>query len=242
MTELGPEERRALAAFADVYTPSAVDARSALARVRARIDRGEMVEDVEPAEVRSRGGRWLAIGAVALAIAAVALVASRLDLSSLLASEVEEGDPEAAYAQPESSDAGGEVIDRAPVGPRHAKPVERELSPELEPAPAAKVTPKPKRPRTKKPADATLHAEMALLRPAQQALKSGNHRRALQLLDDHARSFPGSALAEERTLARIEALCGLGRGVEARKAAASFGRRFPGSPYRAKAERACPEP
>jgi TolA-binding protein len=234
-----------------VYTPSAADARKALARVRARIDRGEVVEDVQPAEERSRSGRWFTIGAVVFAVAATALVVSRLDLSSMLASEVEEGDPEAAYAQPESSEAGGEAIDRAPTGPRDARPepAEPNLSREPDPTPEPEVapepeTPKPKRRRNKttRSADATLHAEMALLRPAQQALKSGNHRRALQLFDDHARSFPDSALAEERTLGRIEALCGLGRGAEARKVVASFGRRFPGSPYRAKAERACPEP
>jgi type IV secretory pathway VirB10-like protein len=238
--ELGSEERRVLAAFADVYSPSEADARAALARVRARIDRGDVVEDA--AEPPSRSRKWIAVGVVALAIAAAVVIALRMDLAAVLASEVEERDPEAAYAQPESSDAGGDAIDRPP--PRREAP---EVDPEppsqvesaIEPAPE-----KPKRPRTSnktaRTPDATLHAEMALLRPAQQALKAGNHRRALQLFDDHARSFPKSALAEERALGRIEALCGLGRGDEARGAASTFVRRFPGSPYRAKAERACP--
>jgi hypothetical protein len=237
--ELGSEERRVLSAFADVYSPSQADARAALARVRARIDRGDVVE-VE-AEPRSRSRMWIAVGVVA--IAAAVLIALRIDLAAMLASEVDERDPEAAYAQPEASDGGGEAIDRPPPR-REAPALDRPPSPpSVEPA-IAPAPEKPKRPRssnkTPRTPDATLHAEMALLRPAQQALRAGNHRRALQLFDDHARSFPKSALAEERALGRIEALCGLGRGDEARAAATSFVRRFPGSPYRAKAERACP--
>ena len=114
MSELGPDDRRALAAFAEVYTPAAADTRAALARVRARIERGEVVDDAEPERAPARSGRWITIGAVVLAIAAAVALAMRLDLASMLASEVDDNDPEAAYAQPEEPEAQGEAIDREP--------------------------------------------------------------------------------------------------------------------------------
>lgn len=98
--------------------------------------------------------------------------------------------------------------------------------------PASEAPPKPA-------ADATLHAEIALLRPAQKALRSGNYVRALRLLDDHAKSFPRSVLAEERTLGRITAVCGLGRIQEAQRMIDAFGRAHPGSPLAGRVDEAC---
>ncbi|MCA9704711.1 MAG: hypothetical protein KDK70_02540 [Myxococcales bacterium] len=89
-------------------------------------------------------------------------------------------------------------------------------------------------------ADATLHAEIALLRPAQKALRAKDYARALRLLDDHAKSFPRSVLAEERSLGRIQALCGLGRTAEAARSIEQFGRAHPGSPLTGRVQRACP--
>lgn len=107
------------------------------------------------------------------------------------------------------------------------------VPPQVVPARPKKRTPKPAK------ADATLHAEMAVLRPAKAALRAGDHARALRRFDDHAASFPDSPLGEERDLGRIEALCGLGRLEAAAKATKAFVRSHPGSPLRSRAERAC---
>ena len=50
------------------------------------------------------------------------------------------------------------------------------------------------------------------------------------LRDEHASRFPRGALAEERSAARVLALCDLGRALEARGAAEAFVRASPNSP------------
>jgi outer membrane protein assembly factor BamD (BamD/ComL family) len=89
------------------------------------------------------------------------------------------------------------------------------------------------------PTDATAHAELSLLRGAQSALAAGNPARALQQLDRHASSFPDSLLAEEREVARIRALCDLGRTTQAHAAQKKFLQAFAGSPLAGQAAKAC---
>jgi len=81
--------------------------------------------------------------------------------------------------------------------------------------------------------------EIALLDDAQRALASGHPDRALQLLDRHAREFPRGSLIEERSAARIIALCALGRVTPARAESAAFVRRFPSSPLVERVRAAC---
>lgn len=81
--------------------------------------------------------------------------------------------------------------------------------------------------------------EIALLDEAQRALISGNPERALQLLDQHARAFPRGTLIEERTAARVIALCALGRATAARAESAAYLRRFPSSPLAERVRAAC---
>jgi hypothetical protein len=71
---------------------------------------------------------------------------------------------------------------------------------------------------------------MAGLLAAQQALRQGNATFALQKLDEHARRFEHSQFDEERSAARILALCALGRLEEGRTLLAAFTRRFRESP------------
>lgn len=68
----------------------------------------------------------------------------------------------------------------------------------------------------------TIGAETQLLRRADQALRNGDPPRALDLLDEHARTFPNGVLAEERSAERVTTLCALGRVSEARTEAARF--------------------
>ncbi|HEY3500864.1 MAG TPA: hypothetical protein VGK73_39500 [Polyangiaceae bacterium] len=76
----------------------------------------------------------------------------------------------------------------------------------------------------------SLSEETALLARAQRELGAGNAASALSLLAAHAERFPNGALAEERSAARVLALCALGRVVEARRDAELFAARSPRSP------------
>lgn len=80
---------------------------------------------------------------------------------------------------------------------------------------------------------------MALLSAAQSALAVGNPDRALTSLDRHARRFPDSLLAEEREVARIRALCALGRDAEVAAARQRFDKQFHGSPLRGRVMAEC---
>lgn len=60
-----------------------------------------------------------------------------------------------------------------------------------------------------------LAEEVALLSRAETELHAGHPEKALTALAEHQRKFPRGALAEERTAARIQALCALGRTEEA---------------------------
>jgi hypothetical protein len=61
-----------------------------------------------------------------------------------------------------------------------------------------------------------LAREVALLSRATTALRAGNAAAALKTLDEHQRQFPRGALSEERSAAKAQALCSLGRNDEGR--------------------------
>lgn len=87
--------------------------------------------------------------------------------------------------------------------------------------------------------DATLGAETQLMRPADQALRTGDPARALELLDEHALHFPQGVLAEERSAERVTALCALGRVDEAHAEAARFIATHADSPLVGSVRRSC---
>ena len=88
----------------------------------------------------------------------------------------------------------------------------------------------------------TLVAEAGLLRRADGALKVGNAALALELVDQHATSYPGGVLVEEREAERVLVLCGLGRADDARIAASAFLRDYPRSTQAARVRGACGSP
>jgi hypothetical protein len=75
-----------------------------------------------------------------------------------------------------------------------------------------------------------LAEETRLFRGAQVALRAGDARGALALLDAYAARFPRGMLREESEAARVHALCELGRRREARAVAARLLRESPRSP------------
>lgn len=146
-----------------------------------------------------------------------------------------DGELEPVEPEPEPEAAETETSEPEPSETETTTPRRSPRRPKVEPP-----TPEPETPSAPPAADATLHAELALLRPARKALRNGDHARALRLFDDHARSFPRSVLAPERNLGRIEALCGLGRRQDAKRAIDAFGREHPGSPLSKRVRDACP--
>jgi type IV secretory pathway VirB10-like protein len=127
-----------------------------------------------------------------------------------------------------------------PVAPAIAPPLQAES-----PEPAA-------RPRVRQesrveeaapePEPAPIADEMALLRSAHTALRSGDAQGALAALETHARQFPRGALLEERLATRVKALCRLGRIEEARTEAEIFLSAHPRSPYAAQVRTPCMQP
>jgi RNA polymerase sigma factor (sigma-70 family) len=155
----------------------------------------------------------------------------------------------------------GAVAPAEPPGPRpDAAP--RATTGEASPAPTDPAAPAPTVPVAARPAaraldappragrDATpptpvadgLGEETALLRRASTELAAGQAEAALRITGEHGRRFPDSALADVRAAVRIEALCALGKAVQARGEAELFLRQHPGSPVAERIERACTAP
>ncbi|HEX4403318.1 MAG TPA: hypothetical protein VH560_00715 [Polyangia bacterium] len=84
-----------------------------------------------------------------------------------------------------------------------------------------------------------LLAELSLLRQAQQALRDGQARRALDLAERHASLYPRSQLALERGALRVFAFCALGRKADARALANELLAAAPRSPLRTSLEESC---
>jgi hypothetical protein len=85
----------------------------------------------------------------------------------------------------------------------------------------------------------SLAQEVAILSRAGAELHAGRPATALKTLEEHQRKFPGGVLAQERTAARVRALCALGRTNEARAELARLTRTSPNSPHVARARKAC---
>jgi hypothetical protein len=84
-----------------------------------------------------------------------------------------------------------------------------------------------------------LEAETKLLADAQGAIQRSDFGAALAKLDEHAKAFPSGALAEERDAARVVALCGAGRTVDAQTLAKSFLAHHPRSPLAPRVKSSC---
>jgi|SRR6478735_7048208 len=87
-----------------------------------------------------------------------------------------------------------------------------------------------------------LAEEVALLSRAETELHAGHPAKALVALTEHQRKFPRGALAEERTAARIQALCALGRSDEANVQLRQLLHISPNSALEERTRQACREP
>lgn len=196
--------------------------------------------------------RWpyvaVAVAAAAALVASLAWPESWLDRSPR-----EEHRPEAPYDDATPSQLGR--VD-SPHAPEVARPVapapQRVVAPPIAPretserkAPARRDAKDEARDRRAAPADVVaagddLLAEMALLERARSRLAAGNPRAALALAEEHASTFPGGALTEERDALRVIASCALpDRSAAAFTARLAFARDYPRSTYAERVRRAC---
>jgi hypothetical protein len=143
--------------------------------------------------------------------------------------------PKAAPAAParapeavEAPRAAEPATDDAPVAPDPV-PVVTER-----PAAPSAVTATPVAPAV----PPALDTEARRVAAARALTRAGRPREALASLDAIARDLPNGELVQEREALAIEALLTLGERAEARRRAASFLQRFPGSPHSAAARRA----
>ena len=162
--------------------------------------------------------------------------------------------PKSASASPPTREAYRTTPRWAEASPSFADPLSITASPVASQAPAAPAAPAGEMAAppvmsesevavTSRPlSPTTLEAETRLVRAAVAALHEHDPARALVLLNEHARSYPSGALAEERAAARVNALCDLGQTDNAQAAAAAFLRDRPSSPLAARVRTACLTP
>jgi hypothetical protein len=84
----------------------------------------------------------------------------------------------------------------------------------------------------------SLERELLVLEQARTRLSEGQAKETLELLRAHRAQYPSSALTQEREALTVKALVAAGRFQEARRAAAAFVQRFPGSVLLSSVERA----
>jgi hypothetical protein len=122
---------------------------------------------------------------------------------------------------------------QAPAPPGESTPESAATAAPVAP-PAEKRAPSP----SVRSAD-SLAEEVAILSRAGAELHAGRPQAALTALGEHQRKFPSGVLTQERTAARVQALCALGRTKEAQSELARLARISPNSPHEARARKAC---
>ena len=206
---------------APLVQPLAVRLR-AVARARASLTASPQAST--PVLRRALGARWFLATALTCAAAAAA-GATAYELR-------------VRFAAPASPAAGTLPARSAlqPGGPRRAPVAETDSGnddlDQATPAPTGRREPLPARARpaagTPSRAEAA-RSELRLLRQARGAVAREDFASALGPIAEHGRRFASGRLAEEREALRVKALAGLGRLVDARRAAEAFKVRFPRS-------------
>jgi hypothetical protein len=166
--------------------------------------------------------KWAATGLASGVVLVAAVSGARhVWLGQGVASPVE-------VAQPKSI-----LVAASATLPRVSESVSSELEPKIPVPAAAKTSGVPVSTMTNVAAavpDSTLGREVALIEQVRSEIGQHRSARALELLDEYARSFPAQRLAEEAAYLRVMALQGTGNAFAAQRAAERFRERFPSSP------------
>ena len=149
--------------------------------------------------------------------------------------------PSAKLAEPSSKLAEPSALILQRVAASEARVEER-----AQPNATVVETPSPKAPataesrvRTRRSGSETLPHELELLHQAQVAWRDHAAARALELVEQHRRAYPKSALRTEREALEVLASCEVGKSRQAARLARSLLKRAPDSPSRAAIEESC---
>ena len=206
---------------------------------KARLKRAVLAQ-VAAASVVSTTSTAAAWTSTAKAVGAILIVTTAGGTAAVVASQTKAAKAPRVtltVSAPRSVPAPVPAPVAAPVPVPAASPVPvPEVSPPVRSAPVASPAPavalSPVSPSRSFPAPApgpapasppsSLEVETSLLKEADEALKRGDPNRSLDLLAQLATRFPNSALAPERSAARVFALCMAGRKDDARQEAGVF--------------------
>ena len=136
-------------------------------------------------------------------------------------------EPTAAAIESPAPPLAGEAAPAPGVAPA--------VTPAVAPAPASRAAPAA-------PAAADLAGDLDRLRRVHEALRAGRAEAALSLLDREGQGLEAGPLAEEAQVARVSALCQLGRVADARAATARFLAAWPASPLAMRLRGGCAAP
>lgn len=241
MPDLSPEAEELVRAGRRAYRPEETDRERILQALRGRLGdaavlgAGATLPPAAPAganAIRSVLSHWKIIGLATLASGGLLVALLGHPTSSPPVPGV------AIVPQVAGSAASDVPPATAPAATDVAAPVGEPASPQNEAKPARSAEARPAPPRHVRDG---LSEEVAILARAETALHSARPDVALKALDEHERKFPNGVLAEERTAARIQALCSLGRTAEADAWLARLARMSPHSPNEERARQACRE-
>jgi hypothetical protein len=234
VSDLTPEEQELLSTFREEWGPT----KETKDAVRAAIPDALRATPESSPEGGGAGGLsrsvWAGAGLAVIGLCAVGLVWLRSDVPAnssaservvaTSAAPVTTPAPPvpAPFAQP-APQTEAVSLDSLPNAPPQDPPGTRATA---QPALGARPAP------SAEPASGdTLAEELALLRAAQNALRSGAPDEALAALSKHATRFPTGVLREERMTLQVLALCDRGDVAAARAAKADLEKVAPGSSH-----------
>ncbi len=242
MSDLSEGGKALVQAGKQADRPSDADRERVLVALRARLGEAALLAtsavQAPPATspwaiVRAKLVKWGWVGPTVVVAGAVWLAPHARQQREQAALAAHPSAVNSVSAQPAASPSAAPE----PAVVASAEPVERAL-PRPE-APDGRPTDAPK-PQAR--SRDSLAEEVALLSRAETELHAGRPAKALLALAEHQRKFPRGALAEERTAARIQALCALGRSDEANAQLRQLLHISPNSPQEERARQACREP
>jgi hypothetical protein len=244
MNQLSPEARRLFQLARGVDEPSPATLKRIEQSLASRVTRGVGIAAAGTLWVHSASGFLLGTSKVV----SIAVVAGAVSAAGVWALQSPEPASRASAPAASVARAAKPVAPRSapqPVASASEAPVEStDALPKLPSAAATRGVPRPSVAPASNGAQAAetpdqLREETQELRQAQQALRAGNVALALKLLNQQDQTFGRGVLQEERSAARVLALCQNGQTDRARAEAARFEQQWPKSALLARVRSSC---